>query len=277
MPLVQIKGFSLFLLISQATGHASWRGKWWRAATWWPRRFDLVDLHNLHLWKASWWPRRFGQIYSYWLEDDLLISHRMRWRGVHLYLHCPLVKMLADNWILGARRSASTTSVDKPKVGSESRSLRCRGGRSHIVQKVNCDRIVTFDIWYDITVIVIYLKYIDIFNNLPKEGVSGSEGPERYFPLLKNQCQILLSCYCPVFSLQFPPFCFLLQIFSGPNFGFRARPTHAPRAFWTEAEKCLRNIVTTFKTNTESINIFITKMETPKKRVYGRTIFHQLT
>ena len=116
-------------------------------------------------------------------------------------------------------------------MGSESRSLRCRGGRSHLVQKVICDRIVTYDISYDIAVIAIYLKYIDIFNNLPKKGVSGSEGPERYFPLLKNQCQILLSCFCPVFSLQFPPFCFPLQIFSGPNFGFRARPTHAPRAF----------------------------------------------
>ena len=63
MPLVQIKSFSHFLLISQATGHASWRGKWWRAATWWLRRFDLVDLHDLHLWKATWWPRRFGQIF----------------------------------------------------------------------------------------------------------------------------------------------------------------------------------------------------------------------
>ena len=81
-----------------------------------------------------------------------------------------LVKILADNWILGARRSASS-SADKWKMGSESRSLRCRGGRSHLVQKVNCDRIVTYDISYDIAVIAIYLKYIDIFNNIPKKKV----------------------------------------------------------------------------------------------------------
>ena len=111
--------------------------------------------------------------------------------------------MLADNWILGARRSASTTSADKRKMGSEPRSLRCRGGRSHLVQKVNCDRIVTYDIWYDITVIVIYLKYIDIFNNLPKKGVSESEGPERYFPSFKidvKLCRVVISCFLSAVS-----------------------------------------------------------------------------
>ena len=107
MTLMQKKN-SHFLLISQATGHASWRGKWWRAATWWPRRFDLVDLHDLHLWKATWWPRRFGQIYSYWLEDDLLISYRMRCTfvsplstgenvGRQLNLRCP-TKCLLQRW-----------------------------------------------------------------------------------------------------------------------------------------------------------------------------------